>query len=64
MRYVDDTLLLVKDKDINHVHKRLNFFDNNIKITVGTFTNGNVHFLDIKIDKNHTDMYKKETHVE
>ena len=24
MRYVDDTLLLVKDKDINCIHKRLN----------------------------------------
>ena len=35
--YVDDTLLLVKDKDINHVHKRLNSFNRNIKFTVGTF---------------------------
>ena len=37
MKYADDTLLLVKDKDINHVHKRLNSFNRNIKFTVGTF---------------------------
>lgn len=37
MKYVDDALLLVKDKDINHVHKRLNSFNRNIKFTVGTF---------------------------
>ena len=34
MRYVDDTLLLVKDKDVNYIHKRLNSFDKNIKFTV------------------------------
>ena len=49
MRYVDDTLLLVKDKDINYVYKRLSSFDKNIKFTVNTFTDGNVHFLDIKV---------------
>ena len=49
MGYVDDTLLLVKDKDINYVYKRLSSFDKNIKFTVNTFTDGNVHFLDIKV---------------
>ena len=49
MRYVDDTLLLVKDKDINYVYKRLSSFDKNIKFAVNTFTDGNVHFLDIKV---------------
>ena len=49
LRYVDDTLLLVKDKDINYVYKRLSSFDKNIKFTVNTFTDGNVHFLDIKV---------------
>ena len=64
MRYVYDTLLLVKDKDINHIHKRLNSFDKNIKFTVDTFPDGNVHFLDIKVDKNHIDLYYKDTHTE
>ena len=63
MRYIDCTLLLVNDKDINHIHKRLNSFDKNIKFTVDTFPYGNVHFLDIKVDKNHTDIYYKDTHT-
>ena len=60
MRYVDNTLLLVKDKDIKYIHKRLNSFDKNIKFTVDTFPDGNVHFLDIRVDKNHTDIYCKD----
>ena len=63
MRYVDDTLLLVKDKDINCIHKRLNSFGKNIKFTVDTFPDGNVYFSDIKADKNHTDIYYKDTHT-
>ena len=30
MRYVDDTLILVKYKDINYLYRRLNSFDKNI----------------------------------
>ena len=52
--------LLVKDKDIKYTHKRLNSFDKNIKFTVDTFPDGNVHFLDIRVDKNHTDIYCKD----
>ena len=44
MRYVDNTLLLVNDTDINYIHKRLNSFDENIKFTVDTLPDGNVHF--------------------
>ena len=51
LRYIDDTLLSVKEKDINHIHKRLNSFDKSIKFTADTIPDGNVHFLDIKIDK-------------
>ena len=51
MRCVVDTLLLVKDKDINYLHECLNSFDKNIKFTVDTFRDGNVHLLDIKADK-------------
>ena len=63
MRYADDTLLLVKDKDINYIHKRLASFDKNIKYTVDTFPDGNVHFLDIKFDKNHIDIDYKDTYT-
>ena len=37
MRYVDDTLLLVKEKDIKLIHERLNSFDKNIKFTIDNF---------------------------
>ena len=57
------SLLLVKDKDINHIHKRLKSFDKNIKFTVFTFPNGNVHFLDIKVNENHTATYYKDNHT-
>ena len=43
LRYVNGTLLLVKD--INYLHKSLNSFDKNIKFTVDTFPDGNVHFV-------------------
>ena len=51
MRYVDDTLLLVKEKDIKLIHERLNSFDKNIKFTIDNFSDGNVHFLDIQMTK-------------
>ena len=40
MRYVDYTVLLVKDKDINYSHKRLNSLNKNIIFTVDTFPDG------------------------
>ena len=46
---------------INYIHKRLNSFDKNSKFTVDTFPGGKIHFLDIKVDKNHTDIYYKDT---
>ena len=63
MRYVNDTLLLVKDKDINYIQKRLNSFVKNIKFTFDTFPDGKEHFLDIKGDKSHTQIYYKDTHT-
>ena len=46
MRYVDDNLLLVQEKDIKLIHERLNSFDKNIRFTIDNFPGGNVHFLD------------------
>ena len=57
------SLLLFKDKDINHIHERLTSFQKNIKFTVFTFPNGNVHFLDTKVDKNHTAIYYRDNHT-
>ena len=64
MRYVDDTLLLVKEKVIKLIHERLNSFDKNIKFTIDNFPDGNVQFLDIQIDKNHTSIYYIPIHTE
>ena len=61
IRYVDDTLVLVKREDLQHVLHQLNSF--NLKLTVDEFPNGNVLFLDLLIDKNTTDIYCKDTHT-
>ena len=58
MRYVDDTLLLVEEKDIKLIHGHLKSLDKNIKFTMNNFSNGNVHFLDIQTDKNEHSMNK------
>ena len=63
MWYVDDTLLLVKEKDSKVIHERLNSFDKNIKFTIDDFRDGNNHFLYIQIDKNHASIYYKPTHT-
>ena len=63
MRYVDDILLLVKEKDIKIIHKCLNSLDKNIKFTIDNFPDGNVHLLDVQIDKNHTSIYYKPAHA-
>ena len=62
IRYVDDTLFLVKPEDTNKVLKKFNSFDKNIQFTADKFLNGNVHFPDIKINGNKTDICFKETH--
>ena len=39
----------------------VNAFDDNLKFTIDKFTNNNFHFLDIKIDRNETDLFYKTT---
>ena len=60
MRYVDDTLLFA---NIKLIHERLNSFSKNIKFAIDNFPDGNAHFLDIHIDKNHTSIYCKPIHI-
>ena len=64
IRYVDDTLLLIKPEDTDKNLKKFNSIDKNIQFTVDKLLNGNVHFLDIKINGNKTDIYFKETHTD
>ena len=60
---VDDTFVLIKKKDVKLIRGYLHSFDKNIKFAVDTFTDGNTHFLDIQIDKNHTSIYYKPAHT-
>ena len=62
-RYVDDTLVLIKPCDIPTVLTKFNQFDKNLKFTVDTFGDGLVHFLDITISQDGTDVYRKDTHT-
>ena len=62
IRYVDDTLLLVKNEDVPRVLSSLNKFDKNLNFTVDKFES-KVHFLDILIDKNETDVFYKKTNT-
>ena len=61
MRYVDDTLLFAKVKDIKLIHEYLNSFSKNIKFAIGNFPDSNAHFLEIHIDKNHTNQHIQDS---
>ena len=61
-RYVDDTLLLVKEDQIDKILKEFNSFHNNLRFTVDNFENEDVHFLDLKIMNNgDINIYVKDT---
>eukprot|EP00111_Clytia_hemisphaerica_P008585 TCONS_00025083-protein len=62
IRFVDDTLVLAKPTAFDSILEKLN---NNLtkKVYNGYFDDGNVHFLDIKIDGTETDVYFKPTHT-
>ena len=46
-RYVDDTLVLVKEDQIDKILKAFNSFHNNLRFTVDKFENEDVHLLDL-----------------
>ena len=58
-RYVDNTLLIIKKKDINHVLNKFNNFDKNLIFTINTFENSVPHFADIEICPNGLGIYHK-----
>ena len=59
IRYVDDTLLLVKRQDIDKVLKAFNGFDKNLKFTIDRFENETPHFLDLEIYPNGLIIFRK-----
>ena len=61
-RYVDDTLVLVKEDQIDKILKAFNSFHNNLPFTGDKFENEDVHFLDLKIMNNvDINIYVKHT---
>ena len=62
-RYVDDTLLLVKPWDILQLWLNLTNLIWFIKFTSDPLPDGVIHFVDIKIPVDGTDVYRKDTHT-
>ena len=62
-RYVDDTLVLIKPSDTPEILNKFNTFDKNIQFTIDTFPDNVIHFLDILISSDNTDVYYKSTHT-
>ena len=61
IRYVNDTSLVLRKKDIDIVLNKFNSFNKNLKITVDTFENCMSHFLDREICPNGLGIYHKIT---
>ena len=60
-RYVDNTLLIIKKRDIDYVLNQFNSFNKNLKFTIDTFENSVLHFFDINICPNGLGIYHKHT---
>ena len=63
IRYIDDTLVLMKKSDVTIVLQALNGFHKNLNFTVDNFEDKKVHFLGLLIHRNTTDMFYKYTHT-
>ena len=61
-RYVDDTLLLIRPENVKKFLMILNPFYKSLNFSFDSFPD-EVHFLDIKIEGNKTDIYGKDTHT-
>ena len=54
---------MIKESDIDNILSKLNGFHSSLKFTVDKFNDGVVHYLDLKIIDNETDIYYKDTHT-
>ena len=61
--YVDGTLALIKESDVNIVLNKLNSFHPSLKFIVEKCDDGIVHYSDIQIVYNEIDIYFKNTHT-
>ena len=62
-RYADDTLLVIKPKDIGRIQQVLNKFDKNIRFTVDKFDDVVPHFLDLELSDDGIALYTKLTNT-
>ena len=63
IRYVDDTLLLVKPEDINEILQQFNNYHRNLEFTVDRFEDCVPHFLDLELHPDGISIYRKDTHT-
>ena len=58
-----NTLLVVKPHNVSRIHKLLNGFDKNLKLTVDLFQNKVSHFLDLEMSPDGISIYQKVTNT-
>ena len=63
IRYVDDTLALIKESDIDNVLSKPNRFHPSLNFTADKFDDGVLHYLDLKIIDNESDIYYKDVYL-
>ena len=51
IEYVDDTPLLANKEDTIFIFHKFNFFNKNLKLTIGYFDDNNIHFHIIQSTK-------------
>ena len=56
-------VVLMKKSDVPIVLQALDGFPKNLNFIVDTFEDKKVHFLDLLIDRNTTDIFYKDTHT-
>ena len=61
--YVDDTLLVIKPKDIGRIHQALSKFDKNLRFAFDKFDDVVPHFLDLELRDDGIALYTKPTNT-
>ena len=62
-RFVGGTLLVMKPENVSQVHKALNKFDNNLRLTVEMFQNEVPHFVDLELSLDGVTIFRKDTNT-
>ena len=62
-RYVDDTLFVIKRKDVGRIQNLLIKFNPNLRFTVDLFQNEVPHFLDLELSPDGISIFRKNTNT-